>query len=354
MGSLALWIEEVIQGEKQGWAPTLYRFLMIPCSQLFRFILLVRHLLYDYKVLSVYKAPIPVISVGNLSVGGTGKTELTSFLVSNCFTHHKVAILSRGQGRSYLNSAPFRVDPNVHTLEDCGDEPWLLAKRHPEALVVVAKDRCSGARFAHTLGAKLVLLDDGMQHRRLERDIEIVILKGKEHKGDKEFLPRGTLRELPSRLKKADYIFTEGKILPELPSCSKAPIICFNRVLESVLSCIEEKPVEIKGKQVALFCGISQPRRFEETVRKSGAEVIDTLWLLDHVRISPDKLRMFFDRAIKKGAQWIVCTEKDRMKFPKEWMESYAIAFIRQKLEIVSNSKSFEEMKRTLCQRAVS
>jgi tetraacyldisaccharide 4'-kinase len=341
VGAWVFWVESVIRGEKQGFFPSLYRLITYPLSQLFHLVLWVRHSLYKAGVFHSYSSPIPVVSIGNLSVGGTGKTALTSFFIDACSSFCKVAVLTRGYGRTKKKQTPFKVDVFNQKVEECGDEPWLLANRHPEALVIVSPNRLAGAHFAHQLGAQLILLDDGMQHLHLRRDLEVVVIRSEE----RHFLPMGTLRERPRRLNEADLIFSEEKV-------AKAPktMVSFKRSCEGIYALPSLKKESLERKKVALISAIARPDRFAASVNEQGAEVISKLSFSDHSLLEEDRVDLFCQQAIAKGAELIVTTEKDRMKFSEKFLNKYPIVYLKQKVELVSNHAAFDSALQTIQQ----
>jgi tetraacyldisaccharide 4'-kinase len=257
------------------------RKLLLPISILWGVSAYFRNLCYDYKIFKTYKVSIPVISIGNIHVGGTGKTPLTICLAKH-FSFLRVAIVTRGYGD--------------------GDEVMVMQKHLPKVKIYVGSDRVASAKKAELDGAELILLEDGFQHRRLERDIDIVLLRGDE-KSD-YFLPAGNLREHPRRLKSA-WLIDEYKTKA---FCNK----------------------DLKGKRVAVFCGIAHPERFLNTVKSLGAIVVSSLFLRDHQAISKKNLLKLSSRA---DYDLIVCTEKDEVK-----LKTYNLPIISIGIEIDSTS----------------
>jgi tetraacyldisaccharide 4'-kinase len=241
---------------------------------LYMLALALRHFAYDRGWLPVYRAPIPVVSVGNLLAGGTGKTPFV-ILLARQFPHLKIAILSRG----------YRG----------GDEARLLSRKVAHATVYVGKDRCASAQKAAAEGAQLILLDDGMQHRRLHRDVEIALLTGEE--AATPLLPFGRRRELLSRL------------TPAVIQCTRCPPSSPEQIgLETHLSGVLPGPA-------GLFSGIGRPRQFAESLRSIGVEVVDHLISPDH-RLPPlHRLKRFSDKCKALGAKRLICTEKDFVKW---------------------------------------
>lgn len=185
----------------------LFAFLL-PFSIIYRELIRLRAVLYRWRVFSSYKAPVPVISVGNLAVGGTGKTPVVDYLLKFCLAKgRRVAVVSRGYGGRKHSGVQIVSGGNGPLLEpeQCGDEPYLLARRNPQALVLVSPKRAQAIQQAvESLGAEVVLLDDGFQHLAVQRDVDIVLLDAQRPFGNGHQLPAGLLREPISALGRGD------------------------------------------------------------------------------------------------------------------------------------------------------
>jgi len=308
-----------------------------------------RHWLYDKGWLKIRRAPLPVISIGNILAGGTGKTQLALFLANKYIeAGYRVAILSRGYRRVKRIKDPFVVDTKVHSPQDTGDEPWLMAARLPQACVIVSRDRFQGAQLAQQKGADLVILDDGMQHRRLARDVEIVIVQSSNPFGGGHFLPKGGLRENPKRLKEADCIVVNGDLSVELKeSLQKIKPGCLMiemKIVPSGVRDLQGNALSLKGVSVGVFCGIGNPQNFVTTVHQLEAQIVDTLFLADHRSPSKKVLEKFGLRTQEKGGKWLVCTEKDKIKLPP-LSSSLSIGWVQSDVSIsAENQKNLEQL----------
>lgn len=320
------------------------RFLA-PFGRLYHAAVLLRHFFYDRKLLSQKKAPIPIVSIGNIIAGGSGKTQLALLLARMLGPEMRTAILSRGfRGRWEHQKRPLLVDPKTCCAEECGDEPWLLASRLPEALVIVNKDRIKCAGLAAELGARLALLDDGMQHRKLVRDYEIIVIDGT--RPFDRYLPQGRLREDPRRLKGADLIVCIGrpneKTEDALAAYSSAPVV-WGEIVPTGCYTFHGEPLEqIAQKPVAIFCGIGNPRRFLHTVEQLGGQIVSAHFVGDHRLVKEKKLIEFARMAKLRGAEVLLCTEKDRVKL-KQVNLPLALGWIRTELEIVKNQQAWQK-----------
>ncbi len=282
-----------------------FHLLFFVMSLFFRGGVFFRNMLFDRGVLPIYRSKKMVISVGNITLGGTGKTPFTELLVKSI--GRPVAILERGYRAKKQKKEPFLI-----TSADEGDEAYLLSQKLEFAKVIVGKKRSKSAKFAEELGVDYIVLDDGMQHRYLHRDMEIVLLHYKDLFGKGAFAPYGFLRESPNRLKQASYIVINGVknevdfsfAARQIERYSSAKLIGgFYEVLNRE---------EFKDKKVAAFCGIGKPEEFFSLLEQIGAEVNLKEILPDHERF--EKVHHFKEKAYKNGIEMIVCTEKDYVK----------------------------------------
>ena len=307
-----------------------------------------RHWLYDRKILPRQFAPLPVVSIGNLVVGGAGKTQVALMLARQLACFIPVAIVSRGyRSLAEHTQDPLLVDIQTQSVHSVGDEPWLLASRLIDhaACVVVGKRRFKGALRAKKWGARLVILDDGMQHRALHRDFEIVVVDGQTAFGS--FLPEGRLREDPARLKNADLILFIGNpkvsIVQDVSKHTQAPQVIAHIISEGVFDLWGTDLGPIKGIKVGVFCGIGNPSRFVKTVQELGAHVVLTHFSPDHQIPSEQALLDFAKAAQKDGACFLICTEKDKVKlFYKDL--PLPIVWIKANLQLVQNTETWGKM----------
>lgn len=323
--------------------------VLVPFSYLYFFAIRLRNMLYDKGFMGRTRCAIPVVSVGNIVVGGTGKTPLVLLLAKTLSSFCRVAILSRG----YRSKAEGAFPPLVlsrgagplHQAAICGDEAYLLASGVPEAIVIVGKHRKQAAKKAVEEGAQLILVDDGMQHRSLSRDIEIAVINNKNPLGGGYFLPRGFLRDDPKRLSKVDLIVVNGKEQSGW-SIQNVPTVVTHYQPIAILD-LNEKKIDIeKGTSVALFCGIGEPSRFVETVSQLGLHTVHTHFLADHEGISQKEMIRFVETAKKKGARWVLCTEKDRVKLDPVLQKHLPlpIGWVKCELMIQNNQEAWNKL----------
>lgn len=321
---------------------------LAPFSFIYGKLVSLRHFCYQKQWLRVHFAPLPVVSVGNLVCGGSGKTQVVLALAQALESRLKIALVSRGyKGQAERGKAPFVVHPIKQSAEQCGDEPLLLARRCPKSLVIVHQNRLRSCIVAKKLGYELAILDDGMQHRRLYRDFEIVVLDGNSKLNSEKFLPVGQLREDPRRLGEADLIVYMGEpsdlLKAQVATLTDAPHVVAKVQVKQIAS-LDGKPIpSIEGTPVGLFCGIGNPQRFVATVEGLGAQVRETCFAPDHGRLSPKALQKFAERSKKKGARYLVCTEKDQVKFSShETKSALPIYWLKTELEITSHKEVWQ------------
>lgn len=259
----------------------------------------------------------PVISVGNLNVGGSGKTPCVIALAERLSARGlKVAVLSRGYGR-IVKAPRVLVDgaPNA-SADEVGDEPLLIARRCPQVSVLVGADRVALAREAEAShGAQVILLDDGMQHLRLARDLEVVVIDGSVGLGNGRLLPRGPLREPPSSLSRAQLFWLRGGPPKGLALPDRPRVLAMDVASGLRIGGVRQGLAALSGARVWAFCGIARPGRFTRTLEGLGATVVASTGFGDHHRFTAHELAELERRARAAGLQ-LVTTEKDAVRLP--------------------------------------
>jgi tetraacyldisaccharide 4'-kinase len=251
--------------------------------------------------------PLPVISIGNLTAGGTGKTPITLMLEKLLRSKFEmpVAILSRGYGG--IVEGPELVDTRAHTAAQVGDEPFFMASQG--AIVVVAHDRAAGARYITDRKWSGILMDDAHQNPSLHKDLSIVIVDGETGFGNGRLIPAGPLREhVPLGLARADIVITMGPVSEDTQedlAGYKGPIFAASLVPE---------PTRITGKVVG-FCGIGRPEKFDATLRELGLDVVDMFPFPDHHPYTAGEVERLIKIADDTGAT-LVTTQKDYVRIP--------------------------------------
>jgi len=293
--------------------------VLFPLGILYGLISKLRVLFYRIGIFETFRADVPVISVGNLSVGGTGKTPVVDYIVRDLILKgHKVAVVSRGYGGE-ATYAPIVVRCGGDILVSphvCGDEPYLLARRNPDAIVIVSRRRREGVLLAtRDYGADVVILDDGFQHLAVRRNLDIVLLDSRRPFGNGHVLPAGILREFISALKRADILLLtrDAGNLPNLdfdkPIFRSRHLLSANiRSLSGAVDSIER----LSSSKCFAFAGIASPESFFDNIRSLGINLTVTMALPDHVRYDAETVAGL--AAAAQGCDFMVTTEKDGVK----------------------------------------
>ncbi len=254
-----------------------------------------------------WRAPVPVICVGNLVAGGAGKTPV-AIAIARRLAARGMAVhcVSRGYGGRLRG--PVRVDPAAHTAREVGDEPLLLAAH---AATWVARDRAAGARAAYGAGAQAIVLDDGFQNPSLAKDLSLIVVDGGYGFGNGRVMPAGPLREpLLAGLGRADAVVLMGEdkggLRPHL-----------ERRLPVVAARLAPGDESLRGQRVVAFAGIGRPAKFFATLEAMGCRVVARFAVADHHRYTPDEIMQIVERAQAERAI-PVTTEKDFVRLPED------------------------------------
>ena len=332
----------------------LMRGTLTSLSYLFRAGVGLRHFAYAKEWISKTQLNVPVISVGNIVLGGTGKTPFVQMLTRALQDFYKTAILSRGfRSQIERSGKVLKISSQgqpLYPAEECGDEPFCLAQE-TMADIWVGCDRVECGHRAIQDGAQCLILDDGMQHRQLARDIEIVVVDAKDPFSKGRFFPRGLLRDFPSRLKEAHLIVANHIADPahftslqrELKKYTPAPLL-------GVHVEFTEKE-RIRHKRAGVYCGIGRPERFIDALRALEVDIVDTLVLLDHRKPEEGQLRRFVDVCQKKGADLILCTMKDYVKLPLKFCCALPLFPVKMKLQISSGKEHWDTLIKNIADR---
>ena len=378
---LERWGADVIFGRAKGFRATLMRFLMRGLSGIFRLLVQLRLWSYRSGWRPQHHLGTQVVAVGNITVGGTGKTPVVELLARSLRDRgRRVAILSRGYKSRKLAKPQSWHDPAGRSIpaEDmpkvvsdgselllgskfAGDEPYMLAKNLSGVSVVVDKNRVKSGRFAVSqLGADTLLLDDGMQYLDLAHALDIVLVDAGAPFGTGAMLPRGTLREPPKNLRRAGYILItkcDGRSNEELIrrirrhnrtaeiiECTHGPIH-----LENVFT-RERQPLDfLNGKWVGAISAIAVPEAFEGALEKLGARVEIRRHFADHYRFSTRDVEKFMQRCVERDMELILTTEKDAVRFPRPGSIDVPVYFLRIEVEILSGREIWDDLIDRLC-----
>ncbi len=338
------------------FSPT--RALLYLSSLIYRLIVDLRNRLYDRQILESVRLSCPVISVGNITVGGTGKTPcvigLARMLQQNGF---KCAVISRGYGGKNPQSVNIVSDGNSVLLgaESAGDEPLLIARSLPGIPVITgAKRKLTGQAAIERFGSNVLICDDAFQHRQIVRDIDIVLLDAEKPMGNGYLLPRGPLREPKDSLQRADCVILTraGGTEPLHPDvagiASKAGIPVFRAAhqFKELIRPGENHPLEqnvLQGKKVCAFCGIAQPASFKKLLIDAGSELLSFMEFPDHYAYERNDLEALKNLFLKFHADYWITTEKDAMRLEAHPDFLKTLCILRVEMEIKPSEPSFED-----------
>ena len=370
---------DVILERRGGVRAALLRSLLRALSLIYERIVQLRLWLYRKRVFRERALGCLVISIGNLTVGGTGKTPIVEkFARALQSGGRRVAILSRGyksvplpSKRGLLarlrntNADPPRIVSDGQSLLldslTAGDEPYMLAQNLKNVVVLVDKDRVKSGLFAiERMNADTLLLDDGLQYLHLKHRLDIVLIDRQAPFGNEFLLPRGTLREPPRNLRRASYVFitkSTGESNEELVKrirrynrtaeiieCAHQPLHLQNVATGEIVSLDK-----LSGAFIGSICGIAAPDSFEGGLKALGAKIEIAKRYIDHHRYTEAELRSFINRCIRRDLEMIVTTEKDAVRFPLLGKTEVPIFFLRVEIEILSGHETWEQCVSRIC-----
>ncbi len=320
---------KLISGQTRGFGASCLRFFLGAAAKLYAAIIALRNLAYSKGWLKVHTAGAAVISVGNITVGGTGKTPLVIWLVKQITENLKLktknygcAVLTRG----------YKTTQNLKLkTQNYMDEPAILAEACPQAKVIINPDRVAGAGEAVSkFKANALIMDDGFQHRRLARDLDIVTIDAMRPLGYGKMLPAGLLREPVAALKRADAVVITrcdqvgedelAKIEKKLRLLNPDMIIARSIHRPVCAKSIDGSQIsidELKDKRALAFCGIGNPDAFFNTVNGLGCDIVSSKIYDDHHQYTDDCLAGIYEQAGHLKADLILTTQKDWAKITR-------------------------------------
>ncbi len=377
---LETFVLDVIFERRRGKRANLLRAFLTTLSQIFAVAVQSRIWCYRTRLLRDRTLGCLVVSVGNLTVGGTGKTPVVEkFARALAQRGRRVAILSRGYKsakRPLLERlvikltgleklTPPRVVSDGESLlldsHQSGDEPYMLASNLKNVIVLVDKDRVKAGKYAiEKLQADTLLLDDGFQYLHLKSRLNLVLIDRTNPWGTGHMLPRGTLREPIRNLSRASYVFVtkcDGSDIgplrdqirllnptAEIIECAHRPLY-----LQDVFTG-ERKPLEfLRDLDIASLSGIAAPEGFEQSLETLGANLICSHRFADHHRYSQQEIINVINRSHKSGAKAVITTEKDAVRFPLVERRDVSIYFMRVEIEILRGAKDFDDAVNRIC-----
>lgn len=366
---------DIIMERRSGKRAVLLRTLLLAASRLYRAIVELRLALYRSHTFRQHLIGCPVISIGNLTVGGTGKTPVVEKIARELSKKgRRVAILSRGYKsvpKPFLYRLMRRINKNQSLFaprivsdggpllldsRTAGDEPFMLAKNLRNVAVLVDRDRVkSGAYAIKNLGCDLLLLDDGLQYLKLRHRFDVVLIDREAPFGNEFLLPRGTLREPPEHLRRATHI-----IITKCNGSDLTPLYerirRFNHTADIIESC--HRPVELcdmftgetlplsylKNLKVGVLSGIASPESFEQSLRHLGAILELTQSYTDHHRYSRKEIKRFIHRCARRDLSMILTTEKDAVRIPRLINPEVPIYYLRIEIGILKGLETWNKM----------
>ena len=368
---------KVISKETRGKRASWLRAFLRGLSWIFYNLVQLRLWLHKHRILRASTLGCQVISVGNVTVGGTGKTPIVeTFARSLTDKGRKVAILSRGYKS---RKTPFwekilkreerlpRVVSDGEKLllnsDRAGDEPYMLASNLRNVSVLVDKDRVKAGKYAiRKLGCDTLVLDDGFQYLKLQHRLDIVLVDYTNPFGYNRVLPRGLLREPARNIKRAGFIFIT-KCPPEGAPELKAKLRELNphaeisecrhssKYLQNVYTREQTDLTAIRGKRVAAISGIAVPQGFEDGLRRLGADVVYKARYADHHRYTQQEIIETINQSVEAGAEMILTTEKDAVRFPRIERCDLPVIYLRVEIEMLSGSDAFNDWIDRICFR---
>ncbi|MFZ4115349.1 MAG: tetraacyldisaccharide 4'-kinase [Chthoniobacterales bacterium] len=366
---------DIIMERRGGKRAVILRAILFFISHLYRKIVSTRLSLYRSRTFRQHLIGCPVISIGNLTMGGTGKTPIVEKLARELNERgRRVAILSRGYKsvpkplleRLFVRInkhqnffAPRIVSEGGALLLDsrtAGDEPFMLAKNLKQVTVLVDRDRVKSGIYAiKHLKCDLLLLDDGLQYLKLRHRFDVVLIDREAPFGNEFLIPRGTLREPPENLRRATHIIItkcNGSDLTQLHERIRK----FNRTAE-IIEC-SHRPVELcnvatgetlplshlQHLKIGVLSGIASPESFEQGLRNLGAHLVLTQSYADHHRYSRKEIDRFIQRCARRNLSIILTTEKDAVRIPRLTEAEVPIYYLRIEIQILKGEDVWKSM----------
>lgn len=370
---------DVIYDRRRGPAVRLYAGVLHAFSLLFSGIVQMRYILYSKRIIRDQPLGCLVVVVGNLTVGGTGKTPVVEKFARTLHERgRRVAILSRGYKSREENIrwrwlrrmfGGVKVEPRVVSdgervlldSEQAGDEPYMLARNLPGVVVLVDKDRVRAGQYAiKKFKVDTLILDDGFQYLPLRGQLNLLLIDKSNPFGNRRLLPRGILREPVKHLRRASYVFvtkSDGVFDPDLQETIRrykpdAEIIeCAHRpqYLRELRSGRRLGLNALEGRRIGALSAIAVPESFEGFLRDLGAQIVVNERFLDHHRFTREEITRFLATAREANVDMVVITEKDAVRIPDDWELAVPVYFLRLEVEILSGVKDFEEAVSRLC-----
>ncbi len=384
VNALELYTIDVILGRRADTGAAVYGAFLQVLSWLFNGIAQTRLWLYKNRILHDQPLGCLVVVVGNLTVGGTGKTPVVEkFAKALRDRGRKVAILSRGYKskspplwRKWWHALTHTAEPPPKIVSDgnevlldsdvAGDEPYMLARNLPGVIVLVDKNRVkAGAYAVKKFGCDTLVLDDGFQYLPLKGRLNLLLVDKTNPFGNGHLLPRGILREPIKHLRRASYVFltkSNGERDEELEAtikrynpeadiieCAHKPQYLQRFGAKEDEAGAREPLAFLKGRRVLAFSGIATPESFEKFLRDLGAVIVARERFLDHYRYADEDFQELFAQAKEEGAECLVTTEKDAVRIPEGYECPLPLYYLRLEIEIIRGAADFDEAVGRIC-----
>jgi len=336
-----------------------YKRVLDPIAGVYRGVVEARRHAYETGRKKQQALPRPVISIGNLTVGGTGKTPMVMYMAQKLSSWCHVAILTRGYGRSDKRS--YLVVPDPSRLDEraeifFGDEPIMMSRHIKNTSIHVGPNRHkNGMNALATHPVDVFLMDDGFQHINLKRNLDIVVVDGAEDLKSLQPLPAGPLREPVEAIKRADIVVINhcsetGEHIVDMDwlkkMCPTAPIITSRYKVSGVVDCVTGEKIsieDIKHRPLFAFCGIAKPHKFINKLAESGLNVVGQRYFGDHHRFTGREIRNVLNQAVEAGAESLIVTEKDSVRIRSGKIKGLSVYYLAIELEILEGEERMWE-----------
>lgn len=316
--------------------------LLLPLTALYYLINRIWNIYWRIK--RPIKLDVTVISVGNITLGGSGKTTLAGYIAQKLLLQNKkVAIVARGYKRPGGGLTVIKHGDEIE-WEKCGDEPAALAQSISGITVYVDSDKSLAASQAAKDGFKYLVIDDGFQHRNLRRDIDIVCLDRQRPFGNGLLLPSGTLREPWSALKRADILVRMGNnnepcdIAWKLPA--ELPVYDAHKIASALTPLRADMP-RAGSRRVLAFCGLGNPNSFRRSISEIGCEIVDFVEFADHHIYAQAELEKLIDRGKARDIKTYITTLKDAVKLGRLWPSELPLYYLQITIKLESEDDFF-------------
>jgi tetraacyldisaccharide 4'-kinase len=327
-------------------------------SMVYRIITDIRNIFYNFRIFKVHEFNVPIISVGNITAGGTGKTPFILYLIEKMQGEYKnIAVVSRGYGR---DSKDLQIvsdgKGNIASTIIGGDEPVLIATKFSNIPVIVSEKRSNGIKHAiNQFNADLVLLDDAFQHRNAGRNCDIVLVDANNPVQNEKILPLGNLREKKSNLNRADIIMItkiekEDSISEQVNyyknyNADVYLVKFVNSRITQVNSDSEVGLNDLKTESFVAFSGIANPETFLKSLKEYGVNVKKSIMFKDHQKYSGKDIKLILSEAYQKNCKNIITTEKDLVKLNVNDFDNYNLFISEMKIEVKNEENFFKKVQ---------